>query len=75
MFAAGMGGLDVSMPGIWGVRVSGSLPDWVSAKDVVLEMLRRHGVEGAFGRVIEYHGPGPRTTTTTTRPTSPRSSR
>jgi aconitate hydratase len=30
----------------------------VSAKDVILEMLRRHGVDGGFGRIIEYHGPG-----------------
>ena len=69
MFAVGMGGLDVAlammgepfyirMPEIWGVEVTGALPDWVSAKDVVLEMLRRHGVEGAFGRVIEYYGSG-----------------
>ena len=31
---------------IWGVRLTGELPDWVSAKDVILEMLRRHGVKG-----------------------------
>jgi aconitate hydratase len=30
----------------------------VSAKDVVLEMLRRHGVDGGKGRIIEYHGGG-----------------
>ena len=69
MIAVGAGGVDVAlammgkpfhlaMPEIWGVRLSGSLQDWVSAKDVVLEMLRRHGVEGAFGRIIEYYGPG-----------------
>ena len=46
------------MPQIWGVRLTGSLPDWVSAKDVILEMLRRHGVEGGFGRIVEYYGPG-----------------
>jgi aconitate hydratase len=40
------------------VRLVGRLPEWVSAKDVVLEMLRRHGVGGAVGRIIEYHGPG-----------------
>ena len=34
------------------------MPDWVSAKDVILEMLRRHGVHGGYGRIIEYHGPG-----------------
>ena len=46
------------MPQIWGVKLVGQLPDWVSAKDVILEMLRRHGVEGGIGRIIEYYGPG-----------------
>src|SRR2546425_480574 len=50
--------LYVTMPRIWGVRLTGELPPWVSAKDVVLEMLRRHGVSGGVGRIIEYHGPG-----------------
>ncbi|MBV8911796.1 MAG: aconitate hydratase, partial [Acetobacteraceae bacterium] len=69
MLAFGAGGMEVAlamageplhlrMPQIWGVHVTGELPDWVSAKDVILEMLRRHGVEGGFGRIIEYHGPG-----------------
>ncbi|MGH6727381.1 MAG: aconitate hydratase [Pseudolabrys sp.] len=69
MLAIGAGGLDVAlamagtpfptkMPKILGVRLSGALPDWVSAKDVILEMLRRHGVSGGVGRIIEYHGPG-----------------
>jgi aconitate hydratase len=69
MLAIGVGGLEVAlaiageplylrMPEIWGVRLTGSLPDWVSAKDVVLEMLRRHGVRGGVQRIIEYHGPG-----------------
>jgi aconitate hydratase len=69
MLALGVGGLEVAMaitgeplyitmPEIWGVRLDGSLPDWVSAKDVVLEMLRRHDVEGGRGRIIEYYGPG-----------------
>jgi aconitate hydratase len=69
MLALGTGGLEVAlamagrplrvtMPRIWGVRLTGRLPEWVSAKDVVLEMLRRHGVKGAVNRVIEYHGPG-----------------
>jgi aconitase A len=30
------------MPEIWGIRLTGRLPDWVSAKDVILEILRRH---------------------------------
>jgi len=69
MLAIGVGGLEVAMaaagqplyvemPQIWGVELTGELPDWVSAKDVVLEMLRRHGVSGGVGRIIEYHGPG-----------------
>ncbi|WP_448073294.1 aconitate hydratase [Georgenia yuyongxinii] len=69
MLAIGVGGLEVAlaiageplhlvMPEIWGVRLTGRLPDWVSAKDVILEMLRRHGVAGARNRIIEYHGPG-----------------
>jgi aconitate hydratase len=69
MLAIGAGGLEVAMamageplyvtmPEIWGVRLTGTLPPWVSAKDVILEMLRRHGVKGGVGRIIEYHGPG-----------------
>ena len=50
--------LHLRMPQIWGVRLTGCLPEWVSAKDVILDMLRRHGVEGGLGRIIEYHGPG-----------------
>jgi aconitate hydratase len=50
--------LRIKMPEIWGVELTGELPDWVSAKDVILEMLRRHGVDGGSGRIIEYHGPG-----------------
>ncbi|MDX1649124.1 MAG: aconitase family protein, partial [Myxococcota bacterium] len=66
MLAIGAGGLEVAraiagdpfhlvMPAIWGIRLTGELPDWVSAKDVILEMLRRHGVEGGLGRIVEYH--------------------
>jgi aconitate hydratase len=69
MLAIGAGGLEVAqamagepfylkMPSIWGVRLTGALPDWVSAKDVILEMLRRHGVAGGIGKIIEYDGPG-----------------
>ena len=69
MLAIGAGGLEVAMamagepfyfkmPQIWGVRLTGKLPDWVSAKDVILEMLRRHGVKGGIGRIVEYYGPG-----------------
>jgi aconitate hydratase len=69
MLAIGVGGLEVAMaiagqplrirmPEIWGVRLTGELPPWTSAKDVILEMLRRHTVSGGVGRIIEYHGPG-----------------
>lgn len=69
MLAIGSGGLDVAfaiageplylkMPKVLGVEVKGNLPDWVSAKDVVLEMLRRYDVDGAKGYVIEYFGEG-----------------
>ncbi|MGC7098147.1 aconitate hydratase [Amycolatopsis lurida] len=69
MLAIGVGGLEVAtaiagrplrlrMPEIWGVELTGQLPPWTSAKDVILEMLRRHGVRGGLNRIIEYHGPG-----------------
>lgn len=69
MLAIGAGGIEVSMamageplfitmPEIWGVELKGKLPDWVSAKDVILEMLRRHGVAGARNCIIEYYGEG-----------------
>ncbi|MDH3241403.1 MAG: aconitate hydratase [Alphaproteobacteria bacterium] len=50
--------LSIRMPEVMGVKLTGRLPDWVSAKDVILEMLRRHSVKGGVGRVIEYYGPG-----------------
>ena len=43
---------------MWGVRLDGELPEWCSAKDVILEMLRRHDVKGGVNRIIEYYGPG-----------------
>jgi aconitate hydratase len=69
MLAIGAGGLDVAMamagkpytlnmPEVWGVKLTGELPDWVSAKDVILTMLERHDVDGGVGRIIEYYGPG-----------------
>ena len=69
VLAIGVGGLEIAMamagdplyvgmPEVWGVELTGTLPDWVSAKDVILEMLRRHGVKGGVGRIIEYHGEG-----------------
>jgi aconitate hydratase len=69
MLAIGAGGLDVamamaghpfhlSMPRIVGVRLTGSLQPWVSAMDVILEMLRRLTVKGGVGKIFEYFGPG-----------------
>lgn len=69
MLAMGAGGMEVAlamagepfyvkMPRVWGIRLLGGLPDWVSAKDVILEMLRRHDVDGGVGYVLEYYGPG-----------------
>ncbi len=68
MLAIGAGGLEVAlamagepfyvrMPKIMGVKLVGALPDWVSAKDIILEMLRRHKVIGGIGKIIEYYGP------------------
>lgn len=69
MLAIGAGGLDVALamaghpyyfpcPKVLGVRLTGELPDWCSAKDVILEMLRRYDVKGCVGKVVEYYGPG-----------------
>ena len=69
MLAMGAGGLEVAlatigepfyvnMPQIMGVKLIGELPDWVSAKDIILELIRRHDVDGGVGKVIEYYGPG-----------------
>jgi len=69
MLAIGTGGLDVAlasagepyfvrMPKIMGIKLTGKLPDWVSAKDMVLEMLRRYDVTGGRGYILEYYGPG-----------------
>lgn len=65
----GAGGLDVALamagvpyympcPIVLGVKLTGELPEWVSAKDVILEMLRRYGVKGCIGKIVEYYGPG-----------------
>lgn len=80
MLGIGAGGLDVAMamagrpyyfpcPAIFGVDLRGELPDWVSAKDVILEMLRRYDVKGCVGMVIEYFGPGVKSLSATDRET------
>lgn len=69
MFAVGAGGLDVAVamagygydlacPRVVGVELTGRLPDWVEAKDVVLELLRRTTVRGGRGAVFEFSGDG-----------------
>ncbi len=69
MIAIGSGGLEVAMaiagyplyikmPKVFGVKLIGKLPDWVSAKDVILEMLRRYDVKGGVGYIVEYYGDG-----------------
>ncbi len=67
--AMGAGGLDValamggkpftiSMPKIIGIKLTGKLQPWISAKDVILELLRMLRVKGGVGKVFEYFGPG-----------------
>lgn len=69
MLAIGAGGLEVAlamagepfylkMPKVWGIKLTGKLPEWVSAKDIILELLRRHTVKGGVGWIMEYFGPG-----------------
>jgi len=72
MLAIGVGGLDVALamagepfylkvPKVIQVRLLGSLRRWVSAKDIILEMLRRFTVKGGVGKIFEYGGPGMKT--------------
>jgi aconitate hydratase len=69
MLAIGAGGLDVAvalgggpyffqMPQIVRVELRGALQPWVTAKDVILELLRRLTVRGGTGKIFEYGGPG-----------------
>ena len=69
MLAFGAGGLDVAvamgggayhitMPQIYKVELVGALSPWVSAKDVILEVLKRLTVRGGVGKIIEYCGDG-----------------
>ncbi len=72
MLAMGAGGLDVAvamgggtyyitMPKIIKINLIGALSDYVSAKDIILEVLRLLGVKGGVGAVIEYAGEGVKT--------------
>jgi aconitate hydratase len=67
--AIGAGGLDVALvmagqpfqtpaPKVVGVELTGDFQDWVTPKDVILELLRRRGVRGGLGRIFEFYGPG-----------------
>jgi aconitate hydratase len=69
MLAIGAGGLDVAvamgggpycfpMPSVVRVWLTGALGPWVTAKDVILELLRRLTVRGGAGKIFEYGGPG-----------------
>lgn len=69
MLAIGAGGMDVALamagypyyfsyPKVFGIKLINKLSDWVSAKDVILELLRRYDVKGCVGKVLEYYGPG-----------------
>lgn len=80
MIAIGAGGLDVAVamgggayyityPNIVKVNLTGKLSPWVSAKDVILEVLRRMSVKGGVGKVIEYCGEGVKTLTVPERAT------
>lgn len=72
MLAIGAGGLDVAvamgggeyyinMPKIVKVNLKGKLKEWISAKDIILELLRRLTVKGGVGRIFEYCGEGVKT--------------
>ena len=80
MLAMGAGGLDVAvamgggayhitMPKMVRINLTGQLQDWVSAKDVILEVLRLLTVKGGVGKIIGYGGPGVATLTVPERAT------
>ncbi|ODA42381.1 aconitate hydratase [Desulfosporosinus sp. BG] len=80
MLAMGAGGLDVAVamgggafylpnPKVLRVWLTGQLSDWVSAKDIILEILRTLTVKGGVGKIIEYAGPGVKTLTVPERST------
>jgi aconitate hydratase len=72
MVAIGAGGMDVAiamaggpyhleMPEVVNVRLTGQLPPWSTAKDVILELLRRVTVRGGKNKLFEFTGPGIKT--------------
>ncbi|MCP4576504.1 MAG: aconitate hydratase [Deltaproteobacteria bacterium] len=69
MIAMGVGGADAAevmaglpwettLPALVGVRLTGKLTGWASAKDIILEMLKRFSVKGGTGKIFEYFGDG-----------------
>ncbi|HEX9261150.1 MAG TPA: aconitate hydratase [Candidatus Bathyarchaeia archaeon] len=80
MIAIGAGGLDVAaamagepfyleMPRIIGIKLTGHLQPFVSAKDVILKILQRISVKGGVNKILEYFGPGVKTLTVPERAT------
>jgi aconitate hydratase len=72
MIAIGAGGLDVAaamagepfyleMPSVYGINLTGKLSPFVSAKDVILEVLKKLTVKGGVNKVLEYYGSGVKT--------------
>jgi len=69
MLAMGAGGVEVAMamaghpyyiqtPKLWGIQVEGSFGPYVSGKDLILELLRRHSCKAGTGKIMEFFGPG-----------------
>ena len=82
MLAFGAGGLDVAvamgggayyipMPKMVRVTLTGKLSPWVSAKDVILDVLRQMTVKGGVGKIVEYAGEGVKTLSYRSAPPSP----
>jgi aconitate hydratase len=80
MFGVGVGGLDVALamagepfyiqvPNVVGVKLVGQRSPWVSAKDIILEMLRHFTVKGGVMKAFEYGGPGVKSLTVPERAT------
>jgi aconitate hydratase len=72
MIAIGAGGLDVAaamagepfyleMPSITGIKLTGKLSPFVSAKDLILQILKQLTVKGGVNKILEYYGPGAKT--------------
>jgi aconitate hydratase len=57
------GPFHLTMPKIVGIKLMGKLQPWVSAKDVILEILKKVGVKGGVGKIFEYFGNGLNTLT------------